>query len=306
MYRFKRQSAIYRLCAIACVVLLPVAAPAQDAPPDASKAAKPIEEIIVTGSLIPQANLISSSPIAQVTTQDVLLGGYTDTSRLLNDLPQVFQNSLTDFSSTSNPLSSPGGLSTVNLRGLGPQRTLVLIDGRRLGIGDANTGNPNPAPDINQIPTQLIERVDVVTGGASAIYGSDAVAGVVNFIMKKDFEGIELDYQYGFARHDNNNNLSRRLLDEAGYDKPESSVTDGDNYALSVLMGTGLNDGSGNITAFFTYRKQYGILQADRSVRDAVKVAAQSDTVDVADSCDVRDVVDHVIDADRIDANHGA
>ena len=83
-----------------------------------------------------------------------------------------------DLSNTNNPLSGPGGVTTMNLRGLGPQRTLVLIDGRRLGVGDPNSGNPNPAPDINQIPAALIERVDIVTGGASAVYGSDAIAGV--------------------------------------------------------------------------------------------------------------------------------
>jgi iron complex outermembrane recepter protein len=263
MSQFKRRFAIHRLYAIACVLLLPVAAHPQEAE-TTDKAAKPIEEIIVTGSLIPQTNMISSSPITEISTQDVLLGGYTDTSRLLNDLPQVFQNSLTDFSSTSNPLASPGGMSTVNLRGLGPQRTLVLVNGRRLGVGDANTGNPNPAPDINQIPTQLIERVDVVTGGASAIYGSDAVAGVVNFIMKKDFEGVELDYQYGFARHENHSSLFDGLLGDAGYDKPDSTVTDGKNYSLSVLMGSGIDDGKGNVTAYFTYRKQYNVLQGDR------------------------------------------
>src|SRR5207253_1599934 len=83
--------------------------------------------------------------------------------------------------------------ATVDLRGLGPQRTLVLVNGRRLGPGDANTGNPNPGADVNQIPAALIERIEVVTGGASATYGSDAVGGVVNFIMKKDFQGIQFD-----------------------------------------------------------------------------------------------------------------
>lgn len=262
MRQFKRQSAICRAFAIVCAVLLPAAAHPQESQAT-DKAAGPIDEVIVTGSLIPQTNMISSSPITEISTQDILLEGVTDTSDLLNGLPQVFQNSLTDFSSTSNPLSTPGGISTVNLRGLGPQRTLVLVNGRRLGVGDANTGNPNPAPDINQIPTQLIERVDVVTGGASAIYGSDAVAGVVNFVMKKDFEGIEVDYQYGFARHDNDSDLFSGLLDEAGYNDP-GARKDGDNYALSLLMGTGMNDGSGNITAFFTYRNQDPVLQGKR------------------------------------------
>ncbi|MFX5903589.1 TonB-dependent receptor plug domain-containing protein, partial [Acinetobacter baumannii] len=82
-----------------------------------------------------------------------------------------FNNSFADFNNRTSALTSAGGLATADLRGLGPIRTLVLVNGRRLGVGDANTANPNPAPDLDQIPTALIERVDVVTGGASATYG---------------------------------------------------------------------------------------------------------------------------------------
>ena len=88
-------------------------------------------------------------------------------------------------------------MSTADLRGLGPNRTLVLVNGRRLGSGSPYTVIQSPAPDLDQIPARLIERVDVVTGGASAVYGSDAVAGVVNFITKKDFEGIEFELHVG-------------------------------------------------------------------------------------------------------------
>jgi iron complex outermembrane receptor protein len=77
----------------------------------------------------------------------------------------------------------------------------VLVNGRRLGVGDPNTGNPNSAPDLDQIPAVLIDRVEVVTGGASAVYGSDAIAGVVNFILKRNFQGIQLDAQYGLDQH---------------------------------------------------------------------------------------------------------
>ena len=94
----------------------------------------------------------------------------------------------------------------------GRQRTLVLVDGRRLGAGDPSTTNQNVAPDIDQIPVPLIERVDVVTGGASATYGSDAIAGVVNFILKKDFQGIQIDGQYGFNDHDQHNSYVEDLL----------------------------------------------------------------------------------------------
>ncbi len=132
--------------------------------------------------------------------------GIVDAGDLVDMLPQQITTTI-DLSNTNNPLSGPGGVTTMNLRGLGPQRTLVLIDGRRLGVGDPNSGNPNPAPDINQIPAALIERVDIVTGGASAVYGSDAIAGVANFIMRRDFEGVQVDAQYGFNWHDNEQQL---------------------------------------------------------------------------------------------------
>ena len=165
----------------------------------AEQASQPpaLQEVVVTGSRIPQPNLTSVSPIQAVGHQEFQLAGHTDVIDLLNTLPSNFQNSTADFSNTTNPLTSPGGISTADLRGLGPQRTLVLVNGRRLGIGDPNTGNPNPAPDLDQIPVALIDHVEVITGGASATYGSDAIAGVVNFIMKTDFEGVQLDGTIG-------------------------------------------------------------------------------------------------------------
>src|SRR6202041_454708 len=126
----------------------------------------------------------------------------------------------------SNPANSTGGIATADLRGLGPQRTIVLVDGRRLGIGDPSTGNPNPAPDLDQIPTTLIERVEVVTGGASATYGSDAIAGVVNFIMRKNFEGIQLDGQYGFDQHHQQNSYIEGQEAAFGITPPTGSIRD--------------------------------------------------------------------------------
>src|SRR5262249_41083498 len=149
------------------------------------------------------------SPIQAVGKQEFQLEGHTDVIDLLNNLPQNFQNNTVDFSNTGNPLSSPGGISTADLRGLGPQRTLVLVNGRRLGIADANTGNNNPAPDLDQIPVSMIDHVEVVTGGASATYGSDAIAGVVNFFLKKDFEGVQVDGTLGIDQHSQHNSLMK-------------------------------------------------------------------------------------------------
>ncbi len=179
-----------------------------------------LEEIVITGTRIANPNAVSSSPILAVSAENIRLQGIVDAGDLVDQLPQNI-TTVIDLSNTNNPLSGPGGVTTMNLRGLGPQRTLVLIDGRRLGVGDPNSGNPNPAPDINQIPSALIERVDIVTGGASAVYGSDAIAGVANFIMRRDFEGVQIDAQYGFNWHDNNNDFMQGLVDAARPALPE-------------------------------------------------------------------------------------
>ncbi|RZJ32333.1 MAG: TonB-dependent receptor, partial [Brevundimonas sp.] len=158
-------------------------AAAQDASQDAQ-----LDEIVVTGSRIPQTNLVTTSPVTQVTGEDIDIAGVTRVEDLINQLPQAFA------AQNSTVANGASGTATVSLRNLGSSRTLVLIDGRRMGYGSPN----DDAADLNQIPEQLVERVEVMTGGASAVYGSDAIAGVVNFIMKKDFEGIQIDAQYGF------------------------------------------------------------------------------------------------------------
>ena len=232
--------------------------------PGAQAVDEPVEQIVVTGSRIAAPNMSSTSPVQVVSDTEIKHLGKTDMVDILNTLPQVFQNSATDFSNTSNSLSTPGGLTTVNLRGLAPQRTLVLVDGRRLGSADANTGNPNPAPNLDQIPVAMIERVDVVTGGASAVYGSDAIAGVVNFIMRKNFEGVQIDAQYGFNQHDNSNGLIRGLADTAGLPVADGNATDGENLSVSVIAGTNIADGRGNFTGYLTYRQADPITGLDR------------------------------------------
>lgn len=235
----------------------------------AAQAAEPaggeVSEVVVTGSRIPQPNLTSVSPVQVVGSQEVQLGGRAATIDILNQLPQVTQNSAVDLGPTSNPLSGPGGVATVDLRGLGPQRTLVLVDGRRLGIGDPNTGNPNPAPDINQIPSQLIDRIEVLTGGASATYGSDAVAGVVNFVMKHNFEGVQVDAQWGVYQHNQHNDLVQGLESRAN---PAVAVPgsewDGKSRDISIAFGMNAPDGKGNVTTYFTYHDQDPVTDSHR------------------------------------------
>jgi outer membrane receptor protein involved in Fe transport len=222
-----------------------------------------IQEVVVTGSRIAAPNLTSTSPVQVVTSKEIQQSGHTDAVDILNQLPQVIQNSAADFSNTSNSLSTPGGLTTVNLRGIGPQRTLVLVDGKRLGTADANTSNPNPSADLDQIPVALIERVDVVTGGASAVYGSDAISGVVNFIMKKDFEGMQIDVQYGMFQRDNDNRFMQDLAREGGFDIPSGSTTDGGTMSVSLTAGANIADRRGNVTGYLMYRKADPITGAD-------------------------------------------
>jgi outer membrane receptor protein involved in Fe transport len=222
-----------------------------------------LEEVVVTGSRIATPNATSSSPIVAVSREELDLQGMHDTGDLVDWLPQNITTSI-DLGNTNNPLSGPGGVTTVNLRGLGPQRTLVLVDGRRLGVGDPNTGNPNPSPDINQIPAALIERVDVVTGGASAVYGSDAVAGVLNFIMRRNFEGVQIDAQYGFNQHNQHNDFMQDLVRARGLPLPESNVTDGFNRSFSVVVGGNFAEARGNATAYFSYLDQNPTTLAER------------------------------------------
>jgi outer membrane receptor protein involved in Fe transport len=228
---------------------------------EAPDAEQPVlQEVIVTGSRIPvPPTVTATSPITQVTSQDIATQGRTDMSDLLNNLPQTSINSSNDFGNTSNPLSAPGGITTVDLRGLGAQRTLVLVNGRRLGNGDPNTTNQNPAPDIDQIPVALIERVDVVTGGASAVYGSDAMAGVVNFVMRRNFQGVEIDGQYGLNEHSNHDSYIQNQEAITGINPPTGTTRNGYKRDLSLIVGTNTNEGAGNITGYFAYHHQDGV-----------------------------------------------
>jgi outer membrane receptor protein involved in Fe transport len=144
-----------------------------------------IEEVVVTGTRLARPDLTSNSPIATVSSEALAELNTITLETQLRNLPQ-FLPGATEFINNGNP-----GAATINLRGLGSGRTLVLMDGKRLppyGFGSS--------VDVNLVPTAILERVDVVTGGASAVYGSDAISGVVNFVTKQDFEGLRLDSNY--------------------------------------------------------------------------------------------------------------
>jgi hypothetical protein len=166
------------------------------------------------------------------------------------------------------------GTATADLRGLGPQCTVVLVNGKRLGLGDPNTGNLNPAPDLDQVPLPMIERVDVLTGGASATYGSDAVAGVVNFILKDHVQGVQIDAQYAFAQHAQDNYYLQSVEAANGFAHPTGTTIDGFTRDVSVLAGTGFHDGEGQVTGYFVYHDQDALYGSDRDFTVCPAVSA--------------------------------
>jgi iron complex outermembrane recepter protein len=224
-------------------------------PAPAAEEAPQLQEIIVTGTRIASPNEVSTSPIQVISSESIRVSGKTDITDIISQLPQIFTNDLgQDLGNGTSGLSTAGGVATADLRGLGPGRTLVLVDGRRLGVGSPNTAIAQPAPDLDQIPAGLVERVEIVTGGASAAYGSDAIAGVVNFIMKRNFEGFQIDAQAGADLHDNNDRFAAGLVRQFGYTPPAGNTLDGQNRAFDIFMGTNFADGNGNVTVYLSYR----------------------------------------------------
>jgi len=207
-----------------------------------------LEEVVVTGSRLQLSpNDVSISPVQSVSALDIQQQGLVRTEDVLNNLPQVVAENSSGQSISSN------GTATVSLRGLGSERTLVLVDGKRMNPG-AGLGTA-AQPDLNQVPADLIERVDVLTGGASSVYGADAVAGVVNFVLNTHYEGVKLDANYGFGRHENTNSQYLGDLSAANQPLPQSTVDAGFNKDLSFVAGANFADGKGNATVYATYLK---------------------------------------------------
>jgi iron complex outermembrane receptor protein len=191
------------------------------------------QTIIVTGSRIARPNLESTSPVAVVTGAQTTENADITLDTFLNTLPQVNPAGTT---SSNNPGNN--GQANIDLRGLGNNRNLVLIDGRR-----PMSSGTDQTVDLNTIPQALIKRVEVVTGGAGATYGADAIAGVVNFILKDDFHGLQAEASYS-------NTL------------PE---TDAREYRLGAAVGLNFGDGRGNIAASFEYARRQGLIKSQRS-----------------------------------------
>jgi iron complex outermembrane recepter protein len=220
---------------------------AQDAEDGAEDNDKPI---VVTGSLVKRPNEDSAAPVTVVGGDDFKGTGATKVEDLFNSLPQVIA---TQSSGVSN---GADGTATVDLRGLGVSRTLVLIDGKRLMPGGIGGG---AGADLNFIPSALISSVEILTGGASSTYGADAVSGVVNFKMNREFQGVRLDGQYSMYQHNNNNEV--RSIVNSRFSAPEGSTINGGAYDVSIAIGSSLADDRGNIVAYAGLRHETAITQ---------------------------------------------
>ncbi|MEL6322885.1 MAG: TonB-dependent receptor [Pseudomonadota bacterium] len=250
-----KKSTQLRLSAGAFAVSLALAASpsfAQDS--DAEETAED-NAIVVTGTrLNVNPNLEGAAPVLSVSQDQILAQGTVRIEDLVNQLPQVFAGQAGEVSNGAS------GTAQLNLRGIGAVRTLVLIDGRRLPYGSSSISSAN----LDLIPTQLIERVDILTGGASAVYGSDAVGGVANFVLKRDFEGVMLDVQGNFQQTGNGDDFFNAVTAASAQPVAEP-VIDGEEYIVTAMIGTNTADGRGNVTVYASYENRAQVTQDNRS-----------------------------------------
>ena len=216
--------------------------------PSAAQETEALDEIVVTGSRIPRANLTAPTAVTTIDAEVINQSGLINVADILRAVPSFGVSALS--SANSNFLTTSAGVNTLQLRNLEEDRTLVLVNGRRYVSGIAGSA----AVDFNTIPTELIERVEIITGGASAVYGSDALAGVINVILKDDFEGVNFGYQYGEA-------------DAGGEIENRFNFTAGGDFA----------EGRGNAVISATYTEQKGLLSRQRpntAIDDVAECAA--------------------------------
>ncbi|HZD52769.1 MAG TPA: TonB-dependent receptor plug domain-containing protein, partial [Woeseiaceae bacterium] len=205
--------------------------PAAVAQQDAQQDQKQVEEITVTGSRLVRRDLDAPSPVVIVSEAAIKSAGNVTVEETLNELPQLASDN------TSSVNSGGGsGVLTADLRGLNPERTLVLVNGRRFTPAD-----PRGLTDLTSIPDALVERVEIITGGASAVYGSDAIAGAINFILKENFEGMEASYHFG-----------------------QTDKGDATTHKWDVTVGGNFADGRGNAVVSGSYTDRGNIFFADR------------------------------------------
>ncbi len=228
-----------------------------------------VETVVVTGSRLPQEGITSSRPLTTISPEEMKFEGTTDLSTLINNLPEAFADQGPNLSNSAR------GIASVDLRGLGAKRTLVTIDGSRLMPGDPI----DPVPDLDDIPVALVDHIEALTGGASTVYGSDALAGVVNFIMRKDFEGVELDSTASIEQAANDSGAIRARIAEAGYAQAPENVWDGEAGDATLIVGSNTDNGRGNVTAWLGYRSVQPVLDRDYSACPLMTNTSQSEIV---------------------------
>ena len=232
-----------------------LAALAAGLPSHAQQAAEKMERIEVTGSRLPtSSDAETPSPVAIIHAADIRVDGLQSLELVLNNYPQFAADQGTRISNGAT------GTATANLRALGAQRTLVLVNGRRMPAGSPWA----LSPDLNQIPPQLIQRVEILTGGASAVYGADALAGVVNFIMNDRFEGVQADVSYAFNNHQQKNEFATNLLEQRGIAVPGDKSMDGEVGSASLTLGGNFAQDKGNAVVSFRYLKSKALEQSER------------------------------------------
>lgn len=220
-----------------------------------------IEELVVTGSRIGNSDLADTTPVTQILAEEKDYQGTVKVEDLMRTVPQIWtmQNAGHSYGAT--------GTATINLRNLGSLRTLVLLNGRRMPAGSpigGGTSGINAGADLNQIPAALIRRVDILTGGASATYGSDAMTGVVNLILDTEFQGLSVELQTSFFSHANSDDAIQDIVEEANYEVASGRTFDGLVGDIAVVLGSSMLENSGHITTYFTYRDIAEITQSSR------------------------------------------
>jgi iron complex outermembrane receptor protein len=221
---------------------------------------KQLMEIVVVGTHFATPNATSISPVMVVDAEELRHQGTSRAEDLLDSMPQL--NAGLNNSANGDGVSPVTGTATADLRGIGSFNTLVLMNSRRLNPGDSI----NPSPDLNAIPTILIKRVEVLTGGASSIYGSDAISGVVNFVMDTEFTGAKLETEYGLNRASNDATDIQNIERMSGINPPTRSLYDGRNVDVTGVFGKDLFGGDAHIVGYAGYRHSQGVYGSSRDL----------------------------------------
>ena len=203
------------------------------------------EDVYVTGSVIKKSSLLIANPISSFDQEDIKNRGTFHIENFLSHLPQIHP------SNSSFHSNKASGTASVSLRGLGGTRTLILLNGKRLSPGTPMNGTSEQ--DLSQIPISLIKKVDILTGGKSTIYGSDAIGGVINFQIDRKFSGINISFQHSFYNHQNDDSNLRSIHASNNYNLSPNSVSDGHKNAIQLSLGYEIFSKI-HLTSFFNYR----------------------------------------------------